>query len=70
MIIIDLLETEIILPHNMLEQNNYRKFYSLRCRGPDVVTCTAFPHVTLHRQPFPFTRLDAALCITRVTCPA
>src|SRR6218665_2962290 len=38
--------------------------------GGRSVTCTAFPHVTLHRQPFPFTRLDAALCITRVTCPA
>ena len=35
-----------------------------------VVTCTAFPHVTLHSQPFPFTRLVAVLCLTRVTCPA
>src|SRR6218665_2337410 len=34
------------------------------------VTSTAFPHVTLHSQPFPFTRLDAVLCATRVTYPA
>src|SRR6218665_3230267 len=26
------------------------------------VTCTAFPYVTLHSQPFPITRLVALLC--------
>src|SRR6218665_1902217 len=29
-----------------------------------IVTCTAFPHVTLHSQPFPITRLVAVLCYT------
>src|SRR6218665_1077227 len=29
--------------------------------GGRSVTCTAFPHVTLHSQPFPYTRLDAVL---------
>src|SRR6218665_2874273 len=28
------------------------------------VTCTAFPYVTLHSQPFPITRLVAVLCYT------
>src|SRR6218665_2443749 len=30
----------------------------------------SLPHVTLHSQPFPITRLVAVLCVTRVTCPA
>src|SRR6218665_2359582 len=29
-----------------------------------IVTCTAFPYVTLHSQPFPITRLVAVLCYT------
>src|SRR6218665_925391 len=29
-----------------------------------IVTCTAFPYVTLHSQPFPITRLVAVLCCT------
>src|SRR6218665_1747074 len=50
----------------------YDIFEGLVVESPpeDTVSCTAFPHVTLHSQPFPFTRLDAVLCITRVTCPA
>src|SRR6218665_2874628 len=32
--------------------------------GGRSVTCTAFPYVTLHSQPFPITRLVAALCYT------
>src|SRR6218665_1192743 len=30
----------------------------------NIVTCTAFPYVTLHSQPFPITRLVAVLCCT------
>src|SRR6218665_345298 len=29
-----------------------------------IVTCTAFPYVTLHSQPFPKARLVAVLCYT------
>ena len=29
-----------------------------------IVTCTAFPYVTLHSQPFPIIRLVAVLCYT------
>src|SRR6218665_894441 len=34
------------------------------CLRIAVVTCTAFPYVTLHSQPFPNTRLVAVLCYT------
>src|SRR6218665_3054844 len=31
-----------------------------------IVTCTAFPYLTLHSQPFPITRLVSVLCWTIV----
>jgi len=31
---------------------------------------TAFPYLTLHRQPIPITRLVAVLCWTIIDCPA
>src|SRR6218665_1688185 len=40
------------------------KFAKVEQLQLSVVTCTAFPYVTLHSQPFPITRLVAVLCYT------
>src|SRR6218665_269825 len=66
---IQLLFQQIIIFINSNFYLHYDCFLSIPLPLPlliiqHIVTCTAFPYVTLHSQPFPITRLVAVLCYT------